>query len=226
MLNVAGSMSTRRGVAPTRTIDAGGGEEGERRRDDLVAGSDAERHQRDEQGVGARRDADRRACTPSTARELTLEAVDLGPPDEPLAVADPGDGGEDLVAQRTVLRLEIEKRDAHARAGCQRVTISGAPQSGRSLRLSALPGGALAGVEDDLHVFAGVRGQIDRDRDPLPLRLIRVRIRRACVNSCSNARPSETPTKKYTPLPSFVHASGFSPSDTFNQPSSGMRAWK
>ena len=38
--------------------DPGGGEERERRGDDLVAGSDAERHQGDQQRVGARRDAD------------------------------------------------------------------------------------------------------------------------------------------------------------------------
>ena len=39
-------------------------------------------------------------------------AVDLGAHDEPLAVADAGDGGEDLVAQRPVLRLQVEQRDS------------------------------------------------------------------------------------------------------------------
>ena len=41
--------------------------------------------------------------TPSSARQLALERVDLRSHDEALAVADAGDGGEDLVAQRAVL---------------------------------------------------------------------------------------------------------------------------
>ena len=54
------------------------------------------------------------ACgMPSMRGELALERVDLGPHDEALAVADARDGGEDLVAQRPVLGLEIEQRDAH-----------------------------------------------------------------------------------------------------------------
>ena len=64
-------------------------------------------------------------------------AVDLRAADEPLTVADAGDCGKDLVAKRTILLLQIEKRDVHGRGVDQRVTISGAPQSGRSFRLSA-----------------------------------------------------------------------------------------
>ena len=70
-------------------------------------------------------------------RELALERLDFRAADEPLAVADAGDRGKDLVAQRTILLLQIEKRDVHGRGVDQRVTISGAPQSGRSFRLSA-----------------------------------------------------------------------------------------
>ena len=51
---------------------AGGGEERIGRRDDLVARADAERHQRQQQRVGARRDGDR-VRTPSVARQLALE---------------------------------------------------------------------------------------------------------------------------------------------------------
>ena len=42
--------------------------------------------------------------------ELALERLDFRPLDEPLAVADARDRGEDLVAQRPVLRLEVEQR--------------------------------------------------------------------------------------------------------------------
>src|SRR5690348_2169490 len=45
--------------------------------------------------------------------ELALERVDLGAHDEALAVADAGDRTEDRVAQRAVLRLEVEQRNGH-----------------------------------------------------------------------------------------------------------------
>ena len=56
----------------------GGGEERERRDDDLVAGADAQRAQGEQQRVGAVGDADgvRRA---DVGRELALERLDLGP---------------------------------------------------------------------------------------------------------------------------------------------------
>ena len=66
-------------------------------------------------------------------RQLTLERLDLGAHDEPLAVADPRDRCQQLVAQRPILRLEIEERHGGARGGCHRTTISGEPHSARSL---------------------------------------------------------------------------------------------
>ena len=43
--------------------------------------------------------------------QLALERLDLRAHDESLAVADAGDRGEDLVAKRPVLRVEVEERD-------------------------------------------------------------------------------------------------------------------
>ena len=73
MLNVPGSMSTSTGRAPTRTIDAGGREERIRRGHDLVARTDAERHQRQQQRVGARRHGDRVAARRASAASSRLE---------------------------------------------------------------------------------------------------------------------------------------------------------
>ena len=58
MLNVSGSMSTNTGRAPTRAMVPGGGEEGVRAGDDFIARADVERHERDQQRIGARGDAD------------------------------------------------------------------------------------------------------------------------------------------------------------------------
>ena len=63
------------------------------------------------------------------AAELGLELIDFGPEDEPLAVADALDGGEQLAAERPVLRLEIEQRNGGSR------TIGAAQGHGRTLRL-------------------------------------------------------------------------------------------
>ncbi len=125
----------RRGAQPA---DAPGGrEERVSRREDVVAGADAERHHRGEESVGAGRDRDRVASF-ELADEIAFERVDFGTEDEPLAVADPRQGREDLVADRRVLRLEIQQRHTGRRLRRHRMTISGAPQSGSSL--SMLPG--------------------------------------------------------------------------------------
>ena len=63
------------------------------------------------------------------ADELGLELIDLGPENEPLAVADAFDGGEQLAAERPVLRLEIEQRNGGTR------TIGRAQGHGRTWRL-------------------------------------------------------------------------------------------
>ena len=89
---------------------SGGGEERKRRRDHLVAFADAGRHQRHQQRVGARRYPD---CVRhlEVVGEFALEGEDFLAHDAALAVAHPGDGLEELVAQRPVLGLEVEKRD-------------------------------------------------------------------------------------------------------------------
>ena len=78
-------------------LDAG--IEGERRDDDLVAGADAERAQRDGERVSAVGHAD---CVAGAAvgGELLLEGADLGAEDEHPGVHDASDGSVDLGAQR------------------------------------------------------------------------------------------------------------------------------
>ena len=109
------------------------------------------------------------ACgTPRYSADLALETVDFGTADEALAVADARDRGQDLLPQGPVLPLQIERvgPDHVTRAG----TISGAPQSGRSLRSSGgMRRAARAGVQDDLHLLARIRGEIDRDGNPAAL---------------------------------------------------------
>ncbi len=91
---------------------AGGREERIGARDHLVAGPDVQRHQRREHRVGAGRQADgvRRV---QVRFQLALEAFDLGPHDEALAVADSGHRLEQGLPQRRVLCLEVEQRDGH-----------------------------------------------------------------------------------------------------------------
>ncbi len=78
------------------------------RRDDFVARADAERHEREQQRVGARRDADG-VLDAEERGQFPLEAVDLRPHDEALAVGDARHCRENVLAQWTVLRLQIEQ---------------------------------------------------------------------------------------------------------------------
>ena len=80
------------------------------RRHDLVSRLDTERHQRQQQRIGARRHRDR-VSDAQQLGQLTLETGDFRPQDEALAVADAGHRREKLLAQRTVLSLEIEQRN-------------------------------------------------------------------------------------------------------------------
>ena len=79
----------------------GGREERIGRRDHFDAGFDVERHQREQQRVGARRYGNRVADA-EHRRHLVLERRDLRAHDEALAVADALDRREDLGAQRSV----------------------------------------------------------------------------------------------------------------------------
>ncbi len=88
---------------------AGGREKRVGRRDDLVARLDVERHERQQQRVGAGRDGDRVADAEHQG-QLAFERGDLGAHDEALAVADPFDRGENLGAKRAVLRMKVQQR--------------------------------------------------------------------------------------------------------------------
>ena len=90
----------------------GGRVEGERRDDDVVAGADAERAQRDRDRVGAVGDADG-VPRAEVGRELVLERGDLGAEDERPAVEHLGELRVDLPAQRIERRLGVEQRDRH-----------------------------------------------------------------------------------------------------------------
>ena len=90
-------MSQNSGLAPSSRDHARGREERERRRDHLVAGPDIERHQSDQQRIGARRHADRVARL-RVSRDLALELDYVRAEDESLRVADFAHRGFDLRA--------------------------------------------------------------------------------------------------------------------------------
>ena len=85
-------------------------EEAERRGDDLVAGPEIERHQRDEERVGAARDADR-VLDAEVRGDGALEGLDLRAEDEVPVRRDALEGGAKLRHQRLILRGEVEERD-------------------------------------------------------------------------------------------------------------------
>ena len=173
-------MSTSRGVAPSRAMQPAVAKNEYVLVMTSSPGADAERHHRDEQRVGSRRDADG-VGDAERIGQLALERLDLGPLDEPLAVADASDRRQHLVADRPVLRLEIEQRhrgwSRHRVRRAQRMLRASERQSPARPRPRgrcaghALPWRAAVGVEDDVDLFAGVGRQVDHHRDPLPVRL-------------------------------------------------------
>ena len=96
-----------------RVVDGtGGGEEGEGRRDHLVARLEIEGAERQQQRVGARGAGDgvggERQC-----RDFALEFGDFGAQDELLPVDHAADAGENRVLDGLVLSHEVQHRDAH-----------------------------------------------------------------------------------------------------------------
>src|SRR5690606_26176757 len=89
---------------------ASGREERESARDDLVARLDPERHQRDEQRVRSGRHADRVASV-RVFRNAPLELGDVRAQNEALTLTDLANRSLDIVAQRRILRAQIEQRD-------------------------------------------------------------------------------------------------------------------
>ena len=145
MLNVTGSMSTNRGVAPSRLTQP------------AVAKNEYVGVMTSSPGpmpsaISATSSASVPDDTATASGDLErapqarARALDLRAEDEALAVADPRDGGENLLPERQVLRLEIQQWHPRHRPRLHRITISGAPQNGRSL--SGLTGafGSLAYV--------------------------------------------------------------------------------
>jgi hypothetical protein len=111
MLNVFGSMSTKTGADVVN--GAGRGEKGERRGNDLIASADvqgAHGEQDRVRTVGAT-DGMRRVRQRSHFRFERRHRV---AEDERLGVHDAHDGGHDFVADRRVLRLEVEQGYGHA----------------------------------------------------------------------------------------------------------------
>ena len=97
----------------------GGRVERERRADDLVARypvTDAHRLEREDERVGAVRDADRVRHAEKRGG-LALERLDLGPEDEPPRLEHAPNALLELGDQRRVLRLDVDERDRSSPAG-------------------------------------------------------------------------------------------------------------
>ena len=102
---------------------SGGGNEGEGDGDDFIAGSDAEGHEREQDGVGAGGAANGMFDS-DISRDRFLEGLHLGAENEVL-------GGENATYRRLhfrldllILRTEIEKRELQERPRCENELIS------------------------------------------------------------------------------------------------------
>ena len=84
--------------------------ERERGADHLVTGADPHRLERENERVGAVRDADRVRHVEVGGR-LALERLDLGAEDEAARLEDLGEALLELRDQRRVLRLDVDERD-------------------------------------------------------------------------------------------------------------------
>jgi len=113
-------------------------EEGVRGGDDLVARLDAEGHQRDNERVGARCDADAVGCA-RIGRNLALQPLHFGAADEILRVGHAIDGRANLLPNRRILRLQVEQgnglRVRHL-TGCPFVPVAGLQVTGCRFGLS------------------------------------------------------------------------------------------
>ena len=91
-------------------------DEGERRRDDLIARFHVERHQRDEQRLGAGSDGDA-VLRAGVRGELRLELGDFRAEDVLPVVEHLLDAGVDRFAQRAVLGLEVDEVQGQSSCG-------------------------------------------------------------------------------------------------------------
>ncbi len=115
---------------------AGGGEERERGRDDLVADADVQAHQGVEQGIGAAGDADGVRAVGHLGDGL-FKLLDLGPADTHLRIEHIVDLRQHLVPDLCVLRLQIQQGYLHERRSPFHVESGGS--------LPGTPRGAQAG---------------------------------------------------------------------------------
>ena len=108
--SVAGSMSTKTGVAPRRAIDSAVAKNVNAGQIDLVALADPERVEPEHERVGAVGDADR-VLDAEVLGSLALEALDLGAEDEAAAVEGAGERLFQLRDEGRVLRLDVNERN-------------------------------------------------------------------------------------------------------------------
>ena len=114
ILNVAGSMSTNTGRAPSLAIEPAVAKNENGVVTTSSPGPTSSAIKRSKQRIGARRNAN--GVRNSKKRfELALQAFNLGTEDEVLRIADARDRLEHTVAQRRELRLQVEQRDFLAR---------------------------------------------------------------------------------------------------------------
>src|SRR2546425_1757068 len=92
--------------------DPGRGEERVRGRDDLIAGTDVESHQGNQERIGSGRDPDSEADA-AVLGDAVFEALDFGALDEDLAVKNALNGVENLLLDGFVVCSEIQQRDLH-----------------------------------------------------------------------------------------------------------------
>src|SRR5688572_11251263 len=131
--------------------------------------------------------------------EVGLERLDFRTEDEPLAVADALDRRQHLGADRTVLGLQIQQRDGSGARFHHRTTISGTPQSARSLRSSTPVPSALAVVlstSSTSRPSYGPSGARIGNHLRSPSRAYGCR---CCSNSGLKVPPSTTPALNLTP---------------------------
>ncbi len=157
-----------------------GGEERERRRDHLVARSDAERQERAHERVRAARDPDGVARA-QKLRRCGLERLHFGAEQEPLRRDDALDRGGEALGQARVLGSEIEQRNVKERA---RIHGESLPRGSRT----GQPRASVSVAEND---------------PPSPS----VRVAAPSVRSLLATR-AELPEAAFTPFPRGVTCSG------------------
>mmetsp|Transcript_20919 Transcript_20919/g.80520 ORF Transcript_20919/g.80520 Transcript_20919/m.80520 type:complete len:416 (-) Transcript_20919:3495-4742(-) len=122
----------------------GRGRERERAGDDFIAGLQVQRHQRDEQSLGAAGDTDAMLGA-GVGGQSRLHLLDLGAEDVLAVIQHPLDTGVDVVAQGRVLALEVD--EFHSAVLDQLELLAGQPVAIAGARADGLDG-LLAGQRE------------------------------------------------------------------------------